>query len=89
MENEIKQMETLKKELQQVNEKLNNIIILLNGHEMDADSGGIVHKVNNNDIRITNLEKFKDRAVYAALGASIPAGWGLIDIITTILNVAK
>lgn len=89
METNNKEVDAIRKELDQVNGKLAEIIALLTGHAMDADSGGIVHRVNTNDTRIANLEKFKDRAVYVALGASIPAGWGLIDIITTILNVAK
>lgn len=89
MENEIKQMDTLKKELQQVNDKLNSIITLLNGHELDSDSGGLVHKVNIAESRIAKVEQFKDRITYVAVGMAIPASWGIIDIVSKVILAVK
>ena len=89
MENDIKQMETLKKELQQVNEKLNSIITLLNGHELDNEAGGMVQRVHLIDNRLNRLESFKDRVIYVCIGASIPASWGIIDIIGKVISAVR
>lgn len=89
MENEIKQMETLKKELQQVNEKLNSIITLLNGHELDNEAGGMVQRMHVIDSRLGKIEQFKDRIIYVGIGIGIPASWGMIDIIGKVIAAVR
>lgn len=89
MEEKQKEVDALQRELRAVNDKLNSIITLLNGHELDTDSGGLVHKVNSIESRIFDVERFKDRITYVALGMAIPASWGIIDIVSKVILAVK
>jgi hypothetical protein len=89
MENEEKKMETLKKELELVNKQLNSILTLLKGHELDNEEGGMVGQVHGIDKRLVKIETFKDRVIYVAIGVSIPASWGIIDIISKVITAVR
>lgn len=79
----------LQRELNAVNDKLNSILTLLKGHELDTEATGLVHKINLTEVRLMTLEKAKDRITYFAIGATVPATWGIIDLVREIANVVR
>jgi hypothetical protein len=74
-------MEGLEKQVTGIDTKVTSILILLRGHDMDKDDKGMIGVQNEHEDRIIKLEKLKDRLVYFLFGLSIPAGWGIMDII--------
>ena len=74
-------MESLEKQVGGIDTKVTSILILLRGHEMDKDDKGMIGVQNEHEDRLIKLEKLKDRLIWFLYGLSIPAGWGIIDMI--------
>lgn len=65
-------------------DKLDKILTLLRGNELDKNDNGIVGKINDMDTRLYKLEMTKNRLFWILIGMSFPTGIGigkLIDII--------
>ncbi len=75
----------LERQVAEVDTKVSSILQLLKGNDLDKDDRGMIGMQTNHEERLTSLEKIKDRLVYFCLGISIPAGWGIIDIIQKII----
>lgn len=80
--NEIKEVE---RQITQVDVKVSNILVLLKGNELDNSDRGMIGDIKDFEKRLTRLEVMKDRATWFFIGISIPAGWGIIDIIQSII----
>lgn len=77
-QNEIVQVKT---EMSKLNGKVDKIIDILSGNEYDRNDNGIVGDVRQLKMRVAKLERWKDRVVYALIGASFGAGWTLSDLL--------
>jgi len=91
MDNDMTTEEVLaiKKQLKDVDEKLNNILSLLQGHPMDDEKNGLIHKIKDQEGRILKLETFNQRIMWVCLGFSIPAAWGTFDFVRMVLTAVK
>lgn len=73
--------EIIKKQLGELNTKVASILQLLKGHELDPDDKGMVGVQNCHESRLMKLEKKIDRFRYFVIGMSLPAAWGLTNVI--------
>jgi len=80
-----RQVTEIDKQIVQVDRKVSNIIYLLQGHELDKADSGLVGELNDHAKRLTKLEKLKDKGFWFFIGISIPAGWGIIDILRNLV----
>lgn len=78
-------MQHIEKQVGEIDDKVTNILTILRGHEMDRDDKGMIGVQNDHERRITRLEKYVNNGFWFILGISIPAGWGIIDIIQKII----
>lgn len=79
------EMQHLESQVKEVDKKVTSILGLLKGNELDKEDKGMIGVQNNHEERLSSLEKIKDRGMYFLIGLSIPAGWGVIDILQKIL----
>lgn len=79
------EMQHIEKQVGEVNTKVTSILVLLKGHDLDKDDKGMIGVQNDHEDRIQKLEKTIDRMKWFLFGLSIPAGWGVIDIIQKII----
>jgi hypothetical protein len=82
---EMSDIQQLERQVGGIDKKVSSILVLLKGHEMDNDDKGMIGELKDHEKRLEALEKMKDRLVYFLIGLSIPAGWGLIDIIQSVI----
>lgn len=81
-------METeLKMELDQLDKKVDTILHLLQGNEMDRETG-LVHQVktlkkDNEDLekRVEKLEMFKHRIIWVSVGLALPTTYGAASLL--------
>lgn len=77
--NEILQVKT---EMSQLNKKVDKIIGMLSGNDLDRNDNGLVGDVRQLKLRVAKLERWKDRVIYFLIGASFAAGWTISDLLT-------
>jgi hypothetical protein len=80
------ELEALKRQLQEVNNKVTTVITLLSGNDLDKENG-LIHTVklmqkdlDKQDDRIAKLEKWKDRFFWMMIGMAMPAGYGVSQL---------
>lgn len=78
-------MEHLERQVQQVDLKVEKVLRLLTGNELDKDDKGMIGVQNDHEKRISQLEKLRDRLIWFAFGLTFFAGWGVIDIVQKVL----
>lgn len=76
----------LDENIQTVDRKVSSILSILSGNELDKEDKGLIGTLNHLDERVSKLEKFKDRAMWFVIGLSVPAGFGIADIVTRIFT---
>lgn len=79
------EMQHIEKQVAEVNTKVTSILVLLKGHDLDKDDKGMIGVQNDHESRLQKLEKTLDRMKYLLIGVSIPAGWGIVDIVQKII----
>lgn len=79
-------LEQIEKVVTNIDAKVTGIIAFLRGNELDKDDKGLVGRVNDLEIRIVSLEKWKDRLFWAMIGMGFPAGVGTWEFVKTIIN---
>lgn len=84
MENNTEEIHQMKIEMSQLNKKVDKIIDILSGNDLDKNDNGVVGDVRQLKMRVARLERWKDRAVYLLIGASFVAGWTIPDILQKI-----
>lgn len=87
-----KQVNDVNNKVADVNSKVTDILHLLKGNDLDKEGSMVIRlKEQEQDIqavndRVEKLEKWKDRIVWMIAGMSIPAGYGVVEIITAIFK---
>jgi len=89
MEDSQKEIQSMQRDLKDLKENVHAILALLRGNEIDKDDKGHLGIVNDHENRISKLEKLKDKAIYILIGMSIPAGFGIANIIGWIVEHFK
>lgn len=77
-------MDQTQLKLEEIHEKVTSIVRLLKGHEMNKEDMGMIGIQNDHEKRIETLEKLVEKGKWFLFGLSVPAGWGIIDIIQKI-----
>jgi hypothetical protein len=70
------------KKLSETNTRVEKIIELLTGNDLDENDNGAIGKIRALESRVTKLERKMDRFFYILVGLSLSTGWALSDIIT-------
>ncbi|MCO5238881.1 MAG: hypothetical protein M9904_02390 [Chitinophagaceae bacterium] len=79
-------MMELDEKVEDVSRKLDNVLQLLRGNDLDKQDTGLVGVVNDIDARVIRLEKWKDRLIAGIIGMSVPASIGLKEIFIGLKN---
>lgn len=73
-------------DLAQLQKGIETIKSLLQGNPLDKEDNGLIGTVNAMDARMKLLEQLKDRIkdrfTYLVIGLSIPAGFGITEILS-------
>jgi hypothetical protein len=67
-------------------EKVNMILELLQGSELDMKDDGLIGDVRNTKARLSKMEQWKDKTIAWAIGASFGAGAFISILIAIIVN---
>lgn len=59
--------------------KLDKVLLLLGGNELDKEDNGLVGDVKDLIRRIAKLEKLKVKLTGLLIGMAFPAGWGVTE----------
>lgn len=70
-----------------IDEKLDNVLSILTGNELDKEEGGMIKKVKDHEIRISSLEKSRYTLLIILAVASILGGYSLWDIINKLIKL--
>ena len=76
----------IEQQIDQVDAKVSNILSLLKGNDLDKDDKGMIGVQNDHETRITRLERVVDRGKYFFIGLGLPAGWGIVDVISKLIS---
>jgi hypothetical protein len=71
-------------EVDELKKKLDEVLSLLRGNNLDKNDQGFIGTVDDLQKRVTGLEKWKDRIVWMFLGMGIPASVGVVEILKKI-----
>lgn len=71
-------------EVDELKKKLDEVLSLLRGNNLDKNDQGFIGSVNDLEKRMTSLEKWRDRIVWMVIGMGIPASVGVAEILKKI-----
>lgn len=80
------QIKQLEKQMREIDEKLTRMLMMLTGNVLDKNDTGFIGKVNDLESRMEKLEKFRDKAVYLIIGASLTTGFGISKVIELLMK---
>lgn len=86
MENQ--RLEDLEVKLDNVESKLDQVLVALRGSELTMGIG-MVQEMKDLKSRVTKLENIKTKVIYMSLGAGIAGGFSISKIIEWIQEAAK
>jgi hypothetical protein len=69
-----------------VDVKVTSVLNILRGNEINRADTGMIGIQDDHERRLTKVERFIDRAKWFLIGLSLPAGWGMIDIIQKLIT---
>lgn len=69
-----------------IDDSMAKIIQLLKGNPLNDKDKGIIGMVFENNLRLTRLERFRDRVIWMVAGGGVCGGWFLSDILTKLFN---
>jgi len=72
------------KEFHDLKNKVDDIHRLLLGSEHEKEVG-ILHRIRKNEDEIDDIKQWKARITYFAYGMIVPASYGVIDVVKSIL----
>ena len=75
------EMQHIEKQVGDIDTKVTSILVLLKGHELDKDDRGMIGIQNDHEGRIQKMERLVEKGKYFLIGISVPASWGIIDIL--------
>lgn len=67
--------------------KIDSVLELLKGNELDASDTGLAGTVRDINKRVRKLERLRDRFAWVVVGASAISGWGLGGVISKLADV--
>lgn len=70
----------------EMNKKVDKILALLIGNDLDKSDVGFIGVAIENKKRIGRLEMFKNRFVWILIGVSLGAGYGLREFVKNVLG---
>ena len=73
------------KEFHDLKNKVDDIHRLLLGSEHEKEVG-ILHRIRKNEDKIDAFEQWKARITYFAYGMIVPASYGVIDFVKSIIS---
>ena len=79
-------MRLMEKQMEDMGSKVSRILWTLTGNELDRNDTGFIGQVDELEKRVKALEKFRDRAIYLIIGASLTTGFGVGKVIELILQ---
>jgi hypothetical protein len=79
------QVKIVDEKVREVDHKLSRMLMMLTGNELDKNDNGFIGQVDQLEKRVKDLEKFRDRAIYLIIGASLTTGFGVGKVIELIL----
>ncbi len=71
----------IKREVNILNSKVDRLLELIRGNDLDVNDLGILGIVNSNKNKIEKLEKLKDKFVWILIGMSMPTSFGILQVI--------
>jgi hypothetical protein len=80
------EIQALRKSIYDLTTKTDSILSILQGQELDENDHGMIGKTNDMGKRLSRLERFKDRATWLIIGMSIPAGYGITEVLSWVLT---
>jgi hypothetical protein len=72
------------KEFHDLKNKVDDIHRLLLGSEHEKEVG-ILHRIRKNEDEIDDIKQWKARITYFAYGMIVPASYGVIDVVKSII----
>jgi hypothetical protein len=69
-----------------IEDKVDNILAILRGNELDKDDKGMIGNVDALGKRVTKLEKWNDRTIWIMVGMAAPASWGTLEILHIVVK---
>jgi hypothetical protein len=77
--------QNIDREISGLRADVKSILTLLKGNEHDKDDKGMIGIQRDHHKRLTYIETWGGRILWATIGLGAFAGWGIIDIITKII----
>ena len=77
------------KKIEAIDRKLDSVLVLLRGNELDKQDTGLVGTMNDIDDRVKRLERWKDRIIVIAISLSVPAGLGIKETFIAIKHLLQ
>ena len=78
-------LKKIENEMSVVGIKVSGVLSLLKGNELDKGDNGMLGELADMRVRLDKLEKFNTKVIYVALGMSLPASYGVLQIIQNII----
>lgn len=69
-----------------IDEKLDHVLSILTGNELDKEAGGMIKAVRMHEKRISSLEKFRDRLIIIVVVASFFSGYGFWALVNKLIK---
>lgn len=73
-------------QIQNIGRKVDSILQLLQGQDLDKEDKGMVGIQNDHERRLINLEKKYNNVRYFLYGITFPAAWGITDMLIKIFS---
>lgn len=83
IQEQTQELHTIQSQVQEIDEKLDQVLTILTGNELDKEAGGMIKTVRQHESRIASLEKTRDRLVVALVVLSFCTGITFWDMIQT------
>jgi hypothetical protein len=85
MDQTMTEIQKLEIQVENVDNKVSSILSILRGNDINKEDRGMIGRQFDHERRLARLEKLKDKVLWFFVGLSIPASWGVIDIIQKLI----
>ncbi len=77
----------MEKQISEIDGKVDNILMLLQGNELDKNDNGFLGKVNTLEKKVSSLEDFKKKVVISCgLLLALPTAYGIFSLIAQFIK---
>lgn len=60
--------------------KVDRILLLLQGNELDENDNGLIGRIVEMDARLRKLESLKNKLIYIIMGMAFAGGYGITEL---------